>query len=93
MDGLVRLLELAYSSGSVFISDVMHLGFEREVQEERGWFSFLHGWCMHVADRLAYLNAIIQELEFCSNHVSVARVLVELRAGDNVVFADAIMYF
>ena len=71
----------------------MHLGFQREVQEERGWFSFLHGWCVHVGDRLAYLNAIIQELEFCSNHMSVARLLVELRSGDNIVFADAIMYF
>ncbi|PWA34509.1 hypothetical protein CTI12_AA618430 [Artemisia annua] len=66
---------------------------KREVQEERGWFSFLHGWCVHVSDRLAYLNAIIHELELCSNHMSVARLLVELRSGDSIVFADAIMYF
>ncbi|PWA99900.1 hypothetical protein CTI12_AA001560 [Artemisia annua] len=93
MDGLVRLLDLAYSSGSVYISDVMHLGFQREVQEEQGWLSFLHGWCVYVADRLAYLDAIIRELELCRNRASVARFLVELRSGDDVVFADAIMYF
>ncbi|PWA90198.1 hypothetical protein CTI12_AA102120 [Artemisia annua] len=93
MDGLVRLLELAYSSSSVYISDVMHLGFQREVQEEQGWLSFLHGWCVYVDDRLAYLDAIIRELELCSNRTSVAQLLVELRSGDDVVFADAIMYF
>ncbi|PWA53204.1 hypothetical protein CTI12_AA447150 [Artemisia annua] len=93
MDKLVRLLELAYSSGSVYISDVMYLGFQREVQEEQGWLSFLHGWCVYVDDRLAYLDAIIRELEFCRNHVSVARFLVELRSGDDAVFADAILYF
>ncbi|PWA65229.1 hypothetical protein CTI12_AA337270 [Artemisia annua] len=86
MDGLVTLLKLAYSSGSVYISDVMHLAFQREVQEERGW-------CVHFEDRLAYLDAIIWELELCSNRASVARFFVELRNGDYVVFADAIMYF
>ncbi|PWA90712.1 hypothetical protein CTI12_AA098010 [Artemisia annua] len=93
MDGLVRLLELAYSARSVSVVDVMRLGFEREVQEERGWFSFLHGWCVHVADRVAYLDAIIQELEFCSSDMFVAQLLVELRSGDGVVLADSIMYF
>ncbi|PWA47182.1 hypothetical protein CTI12_AA501480 [Artemisia annua] len=93
MDGLVRLLELAYSSGSVYMSDVMHLGFRREVREEESWLSFLQGWCVYVGDRLAYLDAIIWELEFCSNRLSVAQFLVELRSGDDVVFADAIMYF
>ncbi|PWA79627.1 hypothetical protein CTI12_AA203700 [Artemisia annua] len=93
MDGLVRLLELAYSSGSVYISDVMRLGFQREVQEERGWLSFLQGWCVYIDDRLAYLNAIIWELELCSSRASVVQFLVEFRSGDDVVFADAIMYF
>ncbi|PWA89877.1 hypothetical protein CTI12_AA106850 [Artemisia annua] len=93
MDGLVRLLELAYSAGSVSVIDIMRLGFEREVQEERDWFSFLYGWCVHVADRVAYLDAIIRELEFCSNDVSVAQLVVELRSGDGLVFADSIMYF
>ncbi|PWA76745.1 hypothetical protein CTI12_AA229860 [Artemisia annua] len=93
MDNLVMLLELAYSAGSPFISDVMRLGFHREVQEERGWFSFLHGWCVYVADRLVYLNAIIEELEYCSNNMFAAQLLVALRSGDDVVFADAIMYF
>ncbi|PWA52065.1 hypothetical protein CTI12_AA357000 [Artemisia annua] len=71
----------------------MHFGFEREVQEERGWFSYLQGWCVHVADRLAYLDGIIQELKFCSNHMSEARLLVELRSGDAIVFVDSIIYF
>ncbi|PWA98833.1 hypothetical protein CTI12_AA011630 [Artemisia annua] len=93
MDGLVRLLELAYSARSVFVVDVMCLDFEREVQEERGWFSFLHGWCVHVADRVAYFDAIIQELEFCSSDMFVAQLVVELRSGDGVVLADSIMYF
>ncbi|PWA59113.1 hypothetical protein CTI12_AA394160 [Artemisia annua] len=93
MDSLVRLLELAYSSESVYISDVMRLGFRREVQEEESWLSFLRGWCVYVEDRLAYLDAVILELELCSNHTSVAQVLVQLRNGDDVVFADAIMYF
>ncbi|PWA72394.1 hypothetical protein CTI12_AA271140 [Artemisia annua] len=93
MDGFVRLLELAYSARSVSVVDVMRLGFEREVQEERGWFSFLHGWCVHVADRVAYLDAIIQELEFCSSDMFVAQLVVELRSGDGVVLADSIMYF
>ncbi|PWA59042.1 hypothetical protein CTI12_AA391050 [Artemisia annua] len=35
MDGLVRLLELAYASGCVYASDIMRYGFQREVQEER----------------------------------------------------------
>ncbi|PWA62377.1 hypothetical protein CTI12_AA363310 [Artemisia annua] len=93
MDNLVTLLELAYSAGSPFISDVMRLGFQREVQEERGWLSFLHGWCVCVADRLVYLNAIIEELEYCSNNMFAAQLLVALKSGDDVVFADAIMYF
>ncbi|PWA35782.1 hypothetical protein CTI12_AA606220 [Artemisia annua] len=93
MDGLVRLLELAYSSGAIYISDVMHFGFQREVQEERGWFSYLNGWCVHVADRLAYLDGIIQELEFCFNHMSEAQLLMELRSGDAIVLVDSIMYF
>ncbi|PWA46946.1 hypothetical protein CTI12_AA501850 [Artemisia annua] len=93
MDRLVRLLELAYSSGSVYMSNVMHLGFRREVQEEESWISFLRAWCVYVEDRLAYLDAVIFELELCSNHISVAQVLVQLRNGDDVVFADAIMYF
>ncbi|PWA59296.1 B3 domain-containing protein [Artemisia annua] len=91
MDRLVRLLELVYSSGSVYISDVMHLGFRREVQEEESWLSFLRGWCVYVEDRLAYLDAIIWELELCSNDVSVAQVLVQLRNGDGLVFVDAVM--
>ncbi|PWA69732.1 Amino acid transporter, transmembrane [Artemisia annua] len=33
------------------------------------------------------------ELELCSNRISVARFLLGLRSGDDVVFADAIMYF
>ncbi|PWA92444.1 hypothetical protein CTI12_AA079130 [Artemisia annua] len=93
MDSLVRLLELAYSAGSVSVVDIMRLAFEREVQEERGWFSFLYGWCVHVADRVAYLNGILQELEFCSNDMSVAQLVVELRIGDGLVFADSVMYF
>ncbi|PWA81149.1 hypothetical protein CTI12_AA176510 [Artemisia annua] len=93
MDNLVMLLELAYYAGSPSISDVMRLGFQREVQEERGWFSFLHGWCVHVADRLVYLNAIIEELEYCSSNMFAAQLLVALRSGDDIVFADSIMYF
>ncbi|PWA48616.1 hypothetical protein CTI12_AA487480 [Artemisia annua] len=90
---LFFLGRLAYSAGLVSVADVMRLGFEREVQEERGWFSFLYGWCVHVADRVAYLNAIIQKLEFCSSDMSVAQLVVELRSGDGLVFADSIMYF
>ncbi|PWA88046.1 hypothetical protein CTI12_AA124180 [Artemisia annua] len=71
----------------------MPVAFQREVQEEQGWLSFLRGWCVHFEDRLAYLDAVIWELELCSNRASVARFLVELRNGDYVVFADAIMYF
>ena len=93
MENLGRLLELAYSSGSVYVSDVMRLGFRREVQEEESWLSFLRGWCVHVEDRLAYLDAIILELELCVNHMSVARWLLQLRDGDDVVFADAVLYF
>ncbi|PWA84946.1 hypothetical protein CTI12_AA155170 [Artemisia annua] len=93
MDNLVRLLELAYSSGSVYISDVVRLAFEREVQEEESWISFLRSWCVYVGDRLAYLDAVISELELCANYMSVARALVQLRHGDNVIFVDAIMYF
>ncbi|PWA43534.1 hypothetical protein CTI12_AA534840 [Artemisia annua] len=92
MDGLVKLLELAYSARSVNISDVMYLGFQREVQEEQGWLSFLHGWYVYVADRLAYLDAIIRE-ELCRERISVIRFLVELRNGDDIVFADAVTYF
>ncbi|PWA60364.1 Eukaryotic porin/Tom40 [Artemisia annua] len=65
----------------------------REVQEEQGWLSFLHGWCVYVADRLAYLDAIIRELELCRERISVVRFLVELRNGGDVVFADAVTYF
>ncbi|PWA71020.1 hypothetical protein CTI12_AA283740 [Artemisia annua] len=93
MDNLVRLLELVYSSGSVYISDVMRLGFRREVQEEESWISFLRSWCIYVEDRLAYLDAIIYELELCANYMSVVQALVQLRRGDDVVFADAILYF
>ncbi|PWA38213.1 hypothetical protein CTI12_AA583340 [Artemisia annua] len=93
MDRLVRLLELAYSSGSVYMFDVMHLGFRREIQEEESRISFLRAWCVYVEDRLTYLDAVIFELELCSNDISVAQVLVQLRNGDGVVFADAIMYF
>ena len=93
MENLVRLMELAYSSGSVYISDVMRFGFQREVQEEESWLSFLRGWYVHVADRLAYLDAIILELELCINQMCLAQVLVQLRNGDDVVFADALMYF
>ncbi|PWA74623.1 hypothetical protein CTI12_AA250220 [Artemisia annua] len=93
MDNLVRLLELAYAAGSVSAVEIMRLGFQREVQEERGWFSFLYGWCVHVADRVAFLNAIIQELEFCIGDMSIAELVVELRSDDGLVFADSIMYF
>ncbi|PWA99678.1 hypothetical protein CTI12_AA002090 [Artemisia annua] len=93
MDSLVRLLELAYSARSASISDVMYLGFQREVQEEEGWVSFLRGWGVYVADLLAYLDAIVRELEVCRERVSVVRFLVELRNGDDIVFADAITYF
>ncbi|PWA42201.1 hypothetical protein CTI12_AA547080 [Artemisia annua] len=93
MDSLARLLELAYSAGSVSAIDIMRLGFQREIQEERSWFSFLYGWCVHVADRVAYLDAIIQELELCSNDVSIAQLVVELRDDDGLVFIDSIMYF
>ena len=93
MDNLVRLLELAYSSRSVYISDVMHLGFRREVQEEESWVSFLRGWCVHVEDRLVYLDSIILELEVCMNHMFMAGLLFQLTNGDNVVFADAVLYF
>ncbi|PWA64902.1 hypothetical protein CTI12_AA337370 [Artemisia annua] len=93
MDSFVRLLELAYSADSVSAIEIMRLGFQREVQEERGWFSFLYGWCVHVADWLAYLDAIIQELEICSGDMSVARLVVELRSGDGLVFADSVTYF
>ncbi|PWA79080.1 hypothetical protein CTI12_AA209610 [Artemisia annua] len=93
MDSLVRLFELAYSARSVSVVDIMRLGFEREVQEERGWFSFLYGWCVHVVDRVAYLNAIIQELEVCSSDMCVAQLVVELRSGNALVFADSVMYF
>ncbi|PWA65576.1 hypothetical protein CTI12_AA332100 [Artemisia annua] len=93
MDSLARLLELGYSANSVLAIDIMRLGFQREVQEERSWFSFLYGWCVHVADRVAYLDAIIQELELCSNDVSIAQLVVELRSDDGLVFIDSIMYF
>ncbi|PWA92543.1 hypothetical protein CTI12_AA078820 [Artemisia annua] len=93
MENLVVLLELAYSAGSPSISDVMRLGFQREVQEERGWFSFLRGWCINVADRLVYLNTIIEELEYCLRNMFAAQLLVALRSGDDIVFVDAIMYF
>ncbi|PWA80657.1 Glucose/ribitol dehydrogenase [Artemisia annua] len=33
------------------------------------------------------------ELEFCSSHMSVAQLVMELRSGDNIVFVDSIMYF
>ncbi|PWA97697.1 hypothetical protein CTI12_AA022640 [Artemisia annua] len=75
------------------MSDVMYLGFQREVQEEQSWLSFLRGWCVHVADRLAYLDAIIWELELCREGSSVVHFLVEWRSGDDVVLADAVMYF
>ena len=93
MENLVRLLELVYSSGSVCISGVMRLGFQREVQEEESWLSFLRGWCVRVEDRLAYLDAIILELELCINRMHLAQALIQLRVGDNVIFADALMYF
>ncbi|PWA41328.1 hypothetical protein CTI12_AA554710 [Artemisia annua] len=93
MDNLVRLLELVYSSGSVYISDVMRLAFRREVQEEESWISFVRSWCVYVEDRLAYLDVVISELELCANYMSVAQVVVQLTHGDNVVFADAVMYF
>ncbi|PWA66413.1 hypothetical protein CTI12_AA330070 [Artemisia annua] len=93
MDNLVMLLELAYSAGSPSISDVVRLGFQREVQEERSWFSFLRGCCVHVGDRLVYLNAIIKELEYCSSNMFAAQLLVALRSGDDIVLADSIMYF
>ena len=93
MDSLVRLLELAYSSRAIYISDVMYLAFQREVQEEQSWLPFLRGWCVHVEDRLVYLDSLICELEICSNYTSVVRFLVELRSADDIVLADAIMYF
>ena len=93
MDNLVRLLELAYSSGAGYAANMMQLGFRREVQEEESWLSFLRGWCVYVQDRLEYLDAIIFELALCINQMSVAQVLVQLRNGDDVVFADALMYF
>ena len=93
MDNLVRLLELAYSSGTAYAANMMQLGFRREVQEEESWLSFLRGWCVYVQDRLEYLDAIIFELALCINQMSVAQVLVQLRNGDDVVFADALMYF
>ncbi|PWA52195.1 hypothetical protein CTI12_AA457120 [Artemisia annua] len=93
MDRLSLLLELSYSSTSFCILDMMHLGFQREVQKERSWFSFLHGWCVHVADRLMYLDAIFQELACCSGHISIAQSVIQLRSGDNIVFADSITYF
>ncbi|PWA42211.1 hypothetical protein CTI12_AA528320 [Artemisia annua] len=93
MDGFTRLLELVYSTRSFYLVDAIRLGFEREVQEERGWFSFLYGWCVNVADRVAYLNAIIDELEYCSRDMSAAEFVVELRSGDALVFADSVMYF
>ncbi|PWA86767.1 polyubiquitin [Artemisia annua] len=73
MDGLFRLLELAYASRGVYVSDIMRFAFQREVEEERGWFSYLNGWRVQVADRVAYLDGIIQELEFCFNHMSEAQ--------------------
>ena len=93
MDNLVRLLELAYSSSTAYAANMMQLGFRREVQEEESWLSFLRGWCVYVQDRLEYLDAIIFELALCINQMSVAQVLVQLRNGDDVVFADALMYF
>ena len=93
MDALVRFLELVYSANSPSVTHVMRLGFSREVQEERSWISFLRGWCVHVADRVTYLDAIILELEFCCSYLSVTQLLVEVRVGDDVVFADAIIYF
>ena len=48
---------------------------------------------MHVEDRLAYLDAIIFELELCANHMPAAQWLLQLRDGDNVVFADVVLYF
>ncbi|PWA53112.1 hypothetical protein CTI12_AA448200 [Artemisia annua] len=93
MENLVMLLELAYSAALASVSDVMRLAFQREVQEERGWLSFLRGWCVHVADRVVYLNTVIEELEYCSSNLFVAQLLVALRSGDDVVFADSIMYF
>ena len=71
----------------------MRLGFQREVQEEESWLSFLRGWCVYVEDRLAYLDAVILELEMCMNHMSLAQVLLQLRDGDDIVFADAVLYF
>ena len=93
MENLARLLELVYSSRSDYISDAMRLGFQREVQEEESWLSFLHGWCVHVQDRLAYLDAVILELELCMNNVFVTRALIQPRDGDDVIFADAVLYF
>ncbi|PWA76594.1 hypothetical protein CTI12_AA230910 [Artemisia annua] len=93
MDGLVRLLELSYGSGCGYASDIMRFGFQREVQEERSWFSYLYGWCVHVTDRVAYLDGIIQELEFCYNHMSEVQMLMELRNSDGIVLLDSIMYF
>ncbi|PWA97315.1 general regulatory factor 9 [Artemisia annua] len=66
---------------------------EREVEEERTWFSFLYGWCVHVADRVAYLDAIIQELELCSNDGFIVQLVVELRDGDGLMFVDSVTYF
>ncbi|PWA81194.1 hypothetical protein CTI12_AA189590 [Artemisia annua] len=93
MDNLVRLLELAYASGCAHATDIMRFGFEREVQEERSWFSYLYGWCIHVADQVAYLDGIIQELEFCYNHMSEVQILMEFENGDGIVLLDSIMYF
>ena len=93
MENLARLLELVYSSRSDYISDAMRLGFQREVQEEESWLSFLRGWCVYVQDRLAYLDAVILELELCMNNVFVTRALIQPRDGDDVIFADAVLYF
>ncbi|PWA86082.1 abscisic aldehyde oxidase 3 [Artemisia annua] len=76
----------------ILITPRSHSNLVRRFRKSKVGCRFLHGWCVYVDDRLAYLDAIIRELELLSNRASVARFLVELRSGDDVVFADAIMY-
>ncbi|PWA57817.1 hypothetical protein CTI12_AA405680 [Artemisia annua] len=79
---------------------VRYGGVQHERSSRGVWVVFVFAWLVCTCQRsvglsrwLAYLDAIIQELEFCSGHISIAQLVTEPSIGDNLVFADSIIYF
>lgn len=79
MDGFLTLSELSFGADFTRLKDMIRICFQREVDEERKWESFVRAKCMQVSERLRYRYYVIRDLHYFANRAAAADAVTYLR--------------